>query len=161
MKRFVYSGIACTGFVLCTMALPIFAQPPVAPAGAKVAVGPRQPGGLLRDQLGEYLTIEGVRAEGGKIETGTLLVDTVDGKKLDKPVPILIHNLRDVPAKQRCVLKGYESGGMIGVRRRSSLYQEQGRTDVNPSPFPWQWRPYFVALIAVEPKGLEILKKQD
>ncbi len=134
-------------------------------AGGPVDRGPRRPGGLLRDQLGEYLTIEGVLAEGGKIETGTLMVDTVDGKKLDKPVPVLIHNL-NAPinrlrglAKQRFVLKGYESGEMIGVAPAVwAAAKEQGWTDVNPSPVDWQWRPYFVALVAVEPEGLELAK---
>ena len=50
-------------------------------------------GGFLSDQLGTYLTIEGVKTEGGKIETGTFLVDTVNGKKLDKPISLLIRGL--------------------------------------------------------------------
>jgi hypothetical protein len=141
-------------------------QAPVAPRdGAVKAAGPRQPGGLLRDRLGEYLTIEGVLAAGGKIETGTLLVDTVDGKKLAKPVPLVIRNLKHLPtrargeAKQRFVLKGYESGEMIGVAPAVwAAAKEQGWKDVNPSPAPWQWRPYFVALVAVEPEGLELAR---
>ena len=95
-------------------------------------------------------------------QSGLPLVDTVDGKKLDKPVRILIHNAGKIPAKQRCVFKGYESGSMIGVPPAVfATAREHGRNDVNPSPFPWQWRPYFVALIVVVPKGLEISKKQD
>jgi len=35
---------------------------------------PQQPGGILGHELGTYLTIEGVKAEGVKIETNTLLV---------------------------------------------------------------------------------------
>jgi hypothetical protein len=37
--------------------------------------------------------------------------------------------------------------------------KEQGRTDVNQPQKAWQWWPYFVALIVVEPKGLELLKE--
>ncbi|MDB5306479.1 MAG: hypothetical protein JWO38_681 [Gemmataceae bacterium] len=132
------------------------------------ATGPRQPGGLLGDRLGEYLTIEGVRMEGAKIETGTLLVDTVNGKKLDKPVPIVVRvcdfnaTRFDLPTdylmpyKARCVFKGFESGEMIGVPQ--GVYdaaKELGRTEVPMSPAQWQWRPYFVAHIAVKPEAKE------
>jgi hypothetical protein len=119
---------------------------------------PRQPGGQLRAPLGEYRTIEGVLAVGGKVETGTLLVDTVEGRKLDQPVRVLVHNLRNLlPPNQRCVLKGYETGAMIGVPPAAlAAAEEQGRTDVYPSPVEFQWRPYFVALIVIEPEGLEL-----
>lgn len=165
MKRFIYSGIACAGVALYAMAIPMtLSQSPVGPGGAKAGAGrPRQPGGLFGDQLGKYLTIEGVRAERGKVETGTLLADTVDGKKLDKPIGVLIHNLRALPAKQRCVLKGYELGEMIG--RPPAEYaaaREQGQ-DVEAlmkrDQTIWRWRPYFVTLIVVEPKGLDVPKK--
>src|SRR5437764_4816354 len=111
MKGFVYCGVVCATAVLCALAIPLaIGQPPPRPGSAKVeAAGPRQPGGLLGRQLGAYLTVEGVQAEGGKVGTRTLLVDTIGGKRLDKPVPVWVHNL-DLPAKQRCVLKGYESG---------------------------------------------------
>jgi hypothetical protein len=36
--------------------------------------------------------------------------------------------------------------------------KEQGR-EVDGSQAVWQWSPYFVALIVVEPKGLELRKK--
>ncbi len=134
-------------------------------------VKPRQPGGLLSDQLGVYLTIEGLRAEGAKVETGTLLVDTVDGKKLKNPVRLVIrgaviedHNLRpaslELPQGQRCILKGFESGEMIGVPPAiSKAAQERGWKQVPMSPVQWQWRPYFVALVISEPQDLEIRKR--
>jgi hypothetical protein len=149
-------------------------QPPVAPAGAQAeAVRPRQPGGRLGDQLGKYLTIEGVRVEGGKVETGTLLVDTVNGRKLDRPVPVVVraHDFNAtrfdlptafvLPPRRRCVLKGFESGEMIGVPQAvRDAAKELGREDVPMSPAAaWQWRPYFVALIVVEPKGLELPRR--
>jgi RNA polymerase sigma factor (sigma-70 family) len=144
-------------------------QPPVTPTARSVtpaAAQPRQPGGVLGDQLGVYLTIEGVRAGAGKVETGTLMVDVVNGKKLDKAVAVVVRGLDypamtiqsiNLPAGQRCVLKGYESGEMIGTP--SALLEaarEEGRTDVLLSQAVWRWRPYFVARIAVEPKGLEL-----
>jgi RNA polymerase sigma factor (sigma-70 family) len=139
--------------------------------GPQRADRPRQPGGILGHQLGTYLTIEGVKAEGGKVETNTLLVDTVNGKKLDRPVMIAVRlcdfnatrfdmeTNHHMPVKVRCVYKGFESGGMIGVP--PAVYaaaKELGRADVPMSPAAWQWRPHFVALIAVKaeavaPKG--------
>ncbi|HEY8504817.1 MAG TPA: sigma-70 family RNA polymerase sigma factor [Gemmataceae bacterium] len=141
--------------------------PPAAPGAAKAEpVRPRPPGGILGDHLGVYMTIEGVRFEGrGKVETGTLLVDTVNGKKLEKPVALQVRGLDypamtmgplDLPAG-RCVLKGYESGQMIGFPGAVLLAaKERGVKITNRSQAAWQWRPYFVALIAVEPEGLEI-----
>ncbi|HEY2838174.1 MAG TPA: hypothetical protein VGJ26_03445, partial [Pirellulales bacterium] len=119
-------------------------------------------------QLGEYLTIEGVKDEGGKVEYGSLVVDTVNGKKLDKPISIMVtgayiadHNLRpaslDLSAKQRCVFKGFESGSMIGVPPAIlAAAKEQGWKETPMSPVGWQWRPHFVALIVVEPKELAL-----
>lgn len=158
-------GILSVGVSLALASL-AFGQSPVAPNTERVA--PLQPGGILGEQLGVYRTIEGSLSEGIKVETGTLLVDTVDGKKLDKPIPLVIrsavivnHNLQpamlSLPPKQRCILKGFESGEMIGVPPAVSIAaKEQGWKDLPMSPVHWQWRPHFVALVVVEPKGLEI-----
>ena len=63
------------------------------------------------------------------------------------------------PSKQRCVFKGYELGQMIGTPPAVlSAAKELGQKDVEISQAVWRWRPYFVALIAVEPKGLELSK---
>jgi hypothetical protein len=147
--------------------VPPSVQPRVAPGGGD-AVRPRQPGGLLGDRLGEYMTIEGVLAEGVKLETGTVLVDTVNGKKLDKPVAIVVR-VRGfdatrfdlpvayvMPAERRVILKGYESGEMIGVPPGvHEAAKELGRKEVPVSPVPWQWRPHFVAYIISGPKAAE------
>lgn len=162
-----YVGILCVGVLLATVALS-FGQSPVAPIMNTVVVKPLQPSGILGDQLGVYRTIEGSLSQGLKVETGTLVVDTVDGRKLDNPIPLLIrgavivnHNLQpaklSLPPKQRCILKGFESGQMIGVPPAvSKAAEEQGWKEVPMSPVPWLWRPYFVALVVIEPKGLEI-----
>jgi hypothetical protein len=173
MRNVVYVGIVCAGTAFAAMTVPpTLGQLPVAPGGTNTeTVKPRQPGGLLSDQLGMYLTIEGVRSEGAKIETGTFLVDTVDGQRLEKPISLVIrgvsvvnHNLQsaglNLPAKQRCILKGFESGEMIGVPPAvSAAAKEQGWQEVPMSPVQWQWRPYFVALVVVEPKGLELRRR--
>ena len=174
MKRYVYSGIVCAGALLGAMAGPVVVgQAPVAPGGAKSEVArPHQPSGYFGD-LGKYLTVEGVRAEGSKVERGTLLVDTVNGRKLDRPIPVVVHahafdrtrfdlpTAFVLPPKQRCIFKGFESGGMIGVPSGvREAAKELGRDDVPRSPVDWQWRPYFAALIVVEPKGTELRPKK-
>lgn len=81
--------------------------------GEELPLTPRQPSGYLV-ALGTYFTIEGVLYDGGgKVESNTLVVEIVDGKRLDKPIQILVKNAR-IPPKVRCVLKGYELGEMIG-----------------------------------------------
>lgn len=170
MRNVVYVGSTCAGIAFIALTVPLaLGQLPTARSGANTeTVKPRQPGGLLGNQLGTYLTIEGIMSEGVKIETGTLLVDTVDGKKLDNPLSLVIrgasivnHNLQaadlDLPAQQRCIFKGFESGEMIGVPPAvPAAAKEQGWQEVPMSPVQWQWRPYFVALVVVEPKSLEL-----
>lgn len=157
MKPLVYAGLVLSTAALGALVFPIHAaQLPAAPdpAGAQTH-RPLQPGGLLTDYVGVYLTIEGVRAEGGKVESNTLVVDTVNGKKLEKPVSLLVRSLRGyLPPRQRCVIKGYESGEMIGTAPAVlDAAKEQGRTDVEISQAIWRWRPYFVARAWPPPWG--------
>ena len=163
MQRFIHARIACVAAVLCAMVVPdALGRSPAVQGGAPVeAARPRQPGGLLGDTLGIYLTIEGVLYDGkGKVESNTLMVDTVDGKKLDTPIGILIHNVRRLPAKSRCVLKGYELGAMIGTPPAvPAATVEQGKEYVERSAAAWRWRPYFVVLISAEPADLELIEK--
>jgi hypothetical protein len=157
MKGWTYR-LVWTAAIACMIAMPRATAEPTAPGGGKV-IAPLTPTGKLGSYLGEYLTIEGVRAEVGKVGKKTLIVDTVGGKKLDKPIHIWVHNL-ELPAEKRCVLKGYESGEMIGTPPAViAAAKEQGRTDVGESQAAWQWHSHFVVLIVVEPKGLEVREK--
>ena len=75
-------------------------------------VRPRQLGGLLRDSLGTYITIEGVLYDGfqEKVESNTLLVDTVDGKKLEEVIQVLIRDMH--PSRPRRMrLQGFRVRG--------------------------------------------------
>jgi hypothetical protein len=89
------------------------------------------------------------------------MVDALDGRKLDRPVAVLVRNVR-LPARERCVLKGYELGEMIG--RPPAEYaaaREQGKDAdelAKRDQAVWRWRPYFVVLSAVKPGGLEVRK---
>jgi hypothetical protein len=158
MSRFAFSVLALIGIAFGPTFLLV--QNPPSPVASEKPVRPQVPGGVLSEWIGTYQTIEGVRYEGNsKAESNTLLVDTLNGKKLDKPIQILIHNVQ-LPAKQRCVLKGYELGQMIGrppaeydaARERGEDPEELARRDQTV----WRWRPYFVVLIAAKPEGLEV-----
>jgi hypothetical protein len=70
------------------------------------------PIGSLGYPLGDYITVEGRRAEGNKISTQTLQVDKLNGKKLKEPTAIEVANVRALPKRSRIVLKGNrESSG--------------------------------------------------
>ena len=128
----------------------------------KLPMQPSQPTGHL-GALGTYRTIEGeLYAGNGKVESNTLVVDVVDGKRLDRQVHLLVKNTR-IPARVRCILKGYELGEMIG--RPPAEYALTRELGGDPSELAerdatvWRWRPYFVPLLATEPKGLEVSTK--
>ncbi len=110
------------------------------------------PPGRLGYSLGTYLTIEGVRMEEGKVGTRTLRVDTVNGRKLKEPVSVWIDNVKHpgLPSNTRCVIRGYESGRMIGIPHAVAMAENL------PSPqAAWQFRRYFIMTSAVEPLSLE------
>ena len=109
--------------------------------------------GRLGHPLGTYLTIEGIRAEEGKVGTHSLLVDTVNGAKIAAPVSIWIDNLKNpgLPNAQRCVVRGYESGRMIGIP--DSVLAAEKR---NAPQAGWQFNRYFIVTSIVEPKSIEM-----
>jgi hypothetical protein len=72
------------------------------------------PFGRLGYRIGTYLTIEGRRVEAGKVGTQTLRVEKVDGHILPRPIEVWVEN-GDLPKGEWCIIKGYESGGWIGV----------------------------------------------
>jgi hypothetical protein len=111
---------------------------------------PAFPSGRLGYPLGKYLTIEGVRAERGKVGAKSLLVDTVNGQDVSPPIGLWIDNVDGLPARTRCVLNGYESGKMIGLPREVAEKEN--------IPFPqaaWQFYRYFIVTSVVEPKDLK------
>ncbi|MDY0169578.1 MAG: hypothetical protein RBS80_23755 [Thermoguttaceae bacterium] len=108
------------------------------------------PNGRLGHRLGTYLTIEGIRAAKGKVGVNTLIVDTVNGKKLDTPMGVWVENVDSLPKDSRCILHGYESGKMIGVPF------EVAKKENMPLPQPrWQFFRYFVVTSVVEPIDLK------
>lgn len=113
------------------------------------------PMGLLGFQFGTYLTIEGVRYDDGKTGICTLLVDTVNNKKLDAPMTIWIEDINGLPEKERCIIRGYETGKMIGM---PSIPEYKN----SPLPqFGWQFRRFFVATTVVRPESVKLVKRQS
>lgn len=115
------------------------------------AIAQKVPVGRLGYALGVYLKIEGIRVEGPKTGGRTLLVDTVNGKKLATPTAVAVENVKSLPESRRCILKGYETGGLIGVPPAvEEAAKEDGRS-VNEPQAGWQFHRWFVALSVVEP----------
>lgn len=112
------------------------------------------PEGRLGHPLGTYLTIEGVRAETGKVGTNTLLVDTVNGETLDRPIGISVDNVKSLPEGERCVIKGYETGKMIGVPPAVIEAAREAGRNVPPAQAEWQFYRFFVMISSVRPEGL-------
>src|SRR5262245_39077691 len=90
-------SLVSTAAIACIIAMPRATAEPTAPGGGKVIAAPPMPPAKLGTYLGEYLTVEGVRAEVGKVGKQTLIVDKVGGKKLDTPIPMWVNNL-ELPA---------------------------------------------------------------
>ena len=123
------------------------------------------PLGLLGRPLGEYLTIEGVRYEPKPalmLDTSrTLLVDTVNGKKLPKPIQVHVATVRVLPQEGRCVLKGYESGRMRGTPPAAFKAAKEAGKPIEPGTLVWGWQFHFVATSAVSPSGLKIIPDSE
>ncbi len=113
------------------------------------------PAGRLGFPLGTYLRLEGVRVEGPKYGGRTLLVDSIDGKKLDTPIDIGIENVDALPEERRCILRGYETGQMIGTPPAvKEAAKEEGKVIASPQA-GWKFYRYFIVLSVVEPKDLK------
>jgi len=114
------------------------------------------PAGRLGHPLGTYLTVEGVRAEKGmKVGVNTLLVDTLNGKKLDIPIGIWVENVDSLPKDTRCILRGYETGSMVGLPPAVREAAKEEGKEIGGPQVTWQFRRYFVATSVVEPKDLK------
>ena len=111
--------------------------------------------GKLGFPLGTYLRIEGVRAEEGKGAPSILMVDTVNGKKLDTPIGIRIEKLDSLPRGPRCILRGYETGKMVGVPPAVIEAAKEEGKDVTVPQVDWYFYRSFVVLSIVEPKDLK------
>jgi hypothetical protein len=121
------------------------------------------PPGKLGFPLGTYLTVEGEAAKAGfKVNpTCTLIVDTVNGKRLDQPAPIVVENLNidnPLPQHGRVVIKGYESGSMIGTPPGAIKAAREAGKDIARPQAAWQFYRFFVLTSWVHPKRTDSQK---
>lgn len=87
------------------------------------------PDGQLGYPLGSYLIVEGERpmdipfnaasfspgVPAGQMHPHELRVDTVNGKKLKRPITVVLTNAELLGDQTRCVLRGYEVGATVGI----------------------------------------------
>jgi len=121
------------------------------------------PTGKLGFPLGTYLTVEGEAAKGGfKVNpTCTLVVDTVNGKRLQRPVSIVVENLNmkdPLPQQGRVVIKGYESGKMIGTPPGAIEAAKEAGKNIPLPQAGWQFYRSFVLTSWVHPERSESQK---
>jgi hypothetical protein len=160
--------------VLILAHTPAYADPnaPVNRPMATILRRGEVPIGSLGFPLGSCLTLEGRRDGGFKTGDQTLLIDTINGKRVGDHIGIWVENVELPPPQFRCVLKGYEMARMIGVPPAVEQAEQAGREagekggDVQPGfqsdlniPFVqagWQVQPYFVALSHVALKDVAL-----
>ena len=119
-----------------------------------VAISQDVPAGKLGHPLGTYLRIESVRAE-QNMWGFPLRVDTVNGKRLENPIEVWVKNV-DLPKDARCILRGYETGSMIGLPPAVVEAAKEDGKDVHMPQAGWQFHRVFIVLSVVEPKDLKI-----
>lgn len=123
-------------------AQPDWAQPPV-------------PMGLLGHRLGTYLTIEGVRAESGKVGARSMSVEAVNGRWLETPREIWIDNINSLPRGERITLRGYESGRYIGLPPEVENALNERRQAM------WQFQRYFLAVPIDLPPSVKLVPERS
>jgi hypothetical protein len=118
------------------------------------------PNGPLGVPLGQLVELAGTRADGLKFGTGTLNVQTIDGKRVASPTSVWMEGV-DLPENVRCVIRGYETIEMLG---NAPAYAQLARLHNLPAPpepqAGWQVFCKFVPLEAVEPESLRIGKSE-
>lgn len=172
MKNFIITAITAFLCITVTYFLTVrYAKQPVQTEEVRVSQKPQLEGnaekphicmsygnsvpmGLLGFPFGTYLTIEGARYDEFKTGICTLLVDTVNNKKLDSPVTIWIEDINGLPEKERCILRGYETGKMIGM---PSIPEYK---NIQLPQFGWQFIRFFVATTVVRPESVKLVERQ-
>jgi hypothetical protein len=123
--------------------------------GLSLARAQDVPAGRLGHPLGTYLRIEGIRIEGPKYAGRTLLVDALNGKKLETPIDIAIENVDSLPKDTRCILRGYEMGQMVGTPPAVEQAAKEEGKDISQPQAGWKFYRYFIVTSVVEPKDLK------
>ncbi len=97
----------------------------------------------------------------GQMHPHELRVDTVNGKKLKRPITVVLTNAELLGDQTRCVLRGYEVGATVGipaeVTRKEKAFTEHYGTGQGELRF----RREFVVTSVVEPKGIKLKARDD
>ncbi len=126
LGRILYAIVgAIFGFVILGML----------PSQSPSRVSPRHqiktPVGLLGYRLGKLITIEGYRATGPRRVTHTLMVDTIEGQRLEEPLAIPVEHEQGLPINTRISVRGYETGKWVGTPDEVvNSYPERGIAQV-------------------------------
>jgi hypothetical protein len=122
------------------------------------------PTGSLGHPLGEYLTIEGVTPDQALKVRSYLIVSKVNGKALPEKVGISIEGFEsdDFPRRTRCVLKGYETGRMVGQPPAVVAAAKEAGQPIPPGPAAsWHFSRHFEVLSVVSPAEPTKKKTKD
>lgn len=78
--------------------------------------------------IGQYIIIEGKRSKTDNLATtsNTLSVEKLNGKTLKIPADIKLDDIDSLNEGVVYVLKGYETGGMIGIPPPNEIARRQG-----------------------------------
>jgi hypothetical protein len=138
-----------------SLALAVCISLPVQAQGGKADGVPNgEPKGSLGQPLGDYLTIEGITPDQDFKVGSFLWVSKVNGKALPEKVGIPIEGFDSsaVPRRTRCVLKGYETGRMVGQPPAVVAAAKEAGLRPPPSPAaPWHFSRHFVVLKVISP----------
>ena len=126
------------------------------------------PPGRLGFPVGTYLVIEGTRSstlEGARVTAiksdplYTLSVDRVNGQKRERPILIEIDKSslgdRCLPAEGRVIIRGYETGRMVGVPAEAAKVEH-----ILEPQEPWNFHRCFVLTSCVQPKEMPKVKNE-
>jgi hypothetical protein len=122
------------------------------------------PKGSLNQPLGDYLTIEGITPDQDFKVGSFLWVSMVNGKALSEKVGIPIDGFDSsaFPRRTRCVLKGYETGRMVGQPPAVvAAAREAGQPAPPGPPVPWHFAHRFVVLKVVSPDQPRDAQRKD
>ena len=113
------------------------------------------PMGRLGYPLGSYLTIEGSESpDRFKGVDHLLVVDKVNGKNLAKPIGVELRHVEspELPAHERCIVRGYETGWMEGIPeevvKAENIPTFQTRV--------WGFARVFMVTSVIEPESLKV-----
>ena len=160
MRAIVVKKLISFAFAIVVGANANGQAPGIVPPNSEASIE-RPPSGMLTDAIGQLITIEGLSPDDAKLKkngSARFQVDTVNGVKLEKPRKVRVGGL-EIPRNIRCILKGYETGKMVGTPPAvTQAAEELGQKYIDGRQMAgYGWSTHFVVLIIVEPQALQTL----